>query len=299
MRRVPYNMKKLFVTAFAGVLLLSGCSSSSDNAATPASGERAQLNAGDAAAKQDAPAAAPEGVTATAGPVEGRSLVYRGNVTVRVDKVEEMADRVAAIASTAGGFVSAEKRTSGGPNAQASITVRVPSKQFHQALEQIAGLGKEIDRGTNTEDVTEAVVDLDTRIAAARASVNSVRAMFAQAKELSQVVLLEKELSQREATLASLEAKKRQLDDLVALSTITVSLVGPQVEIVVPKSEPPGFLGGLSAGWSAFVLAVQVALAVLGFLLPFALALGVPAILLVWWVRRRRAGASKQPADAP
>ncbi|GHJ50309.1 lipoprotein [Catellatospora sp. TT07R-123] len=287
--------------ALVGLLALAGCSSSDSGSEMPSSnGAAAPFAPGEAdrdlsagGAKGDAgngyTAVPPEGVTATGGPVETRSIIYRGDITVRVEKVGETAERLKALVETSGGFLGADKRTADSGEAQAWLTVRVPAKQFSSVLEQIAKLGTEVGRNTNTEDVTEAVVDLDTRIAAQKASVDSVRRMFAQAKQLSEVVLLEKELSSRQAELASLEAKKRNLDNLVTLSTINVVLIGPHAPAPEPpKKKAPGFLGGLEAGWDAFLTTVQVVLAVLGFLLPFLVALSIPAGLLIWWSRRRR-----------
>lgn len=301
MSHVRSGMKKtILVAALTGLLLLAGCASNdkadgytSTGAApeAPAMGDLSGRNSGEKGGLPGDAAAAPEGVTATGGPVTGRSLIYRGELTVRVDDVAAAADRLTSLVTTAGGHIGAEKRSVDSTESQAWITVRVPAKQFHGVVEQVAKLGTEVNRSSNTEDVTEAVVDLDTRIAAQRASVESVRRMFAQAKQLSEVVMLERELSQRQAELASLERKKAGLDDLVSLSTITVSLIGPHTPLPEPEKDPaPGFLGGLEAGWDAFVGTVQVALAVLGFLLPFLIALAIPVGLIVALRRRRPAG---------
>ncbi len=311
MRRVRKGMKKTFVVAaLTGLMLLAGCAASDNEAGTPTAGKpapgagdmgRDPLSYGEQNKAEGDGAVAPEGVAATAGPVSGRSLIYRGDLTVRVADVAAAADRLTSLVTTAGGHIGSEKRIAGSTQAEASITVRVPAKQFHGVLEQIAKLGEEVSRGSNSEDVTEAVVDLDTRIAAQRASVESVRRMFTQAKQLSEVVMLERELNQRQAELASLERKKATLDDLVALSTISVSLVGPHTPLPEPEEEPrPGFLGGLQAGWDAFVGTVQVALAVLGFLLPFLIALAIPVGLLIALRRRRRpAVVAAPPATSP
>ncbi|MEV0458829.1 DUF4349 domain-containing protein [Catellatospora methionotrophica] len=303
-------MKKTFAVAtLSGLLLLAGCATSSNDSTSPAGAPKPGIGdlsyQGDSGAngeKAGAPQApAPDGVTATGGPVVGRSLIYRGELSVRVDDVVKSADQLTALVTTAGGHIGAEKRVNDSSESQAWITVRVPAKQFHSVVEQIAKLGTELNRSSNTEDVTEAVVDLDTRIAAQRASVESVRRMFTQAKQLSEVVLLERELNQRQAELASLERKKAGLDDLVSLSTITVTLVGPNTVVPEPEKEPaPGFLGGLEAGWDAFVATVQVALAVLGFLMPFLIALAIPVALVVALRRRRRpAPAAPVPATVP
>ncbi len=285
-------MKRFLIVALAvGALVLGGCSAK-DEGASPTAGEApgaAPLReGGQGNAAVDQAKVPAEAVTATTGPVDGRALIYRGEITVRVDDVEIAASKVETIASGLEGHISSQKRITGSRDAHASITMRVPSKNFEAALGKVAELGKEQSRGSNTEDVTEAVVDLDTRIAAQRASVESVRRMFERATALNDVVLLEKELSARQAELASLEAKKRRLDDLVALSTITISLAGPNTEIVVEKKRSPGFLGGLQAGWEAFVTSVQVVLVVLGFLLPFLIALAIPVALLIWRSRRKR-----------
>ncbi|GIH09215.1 lipoprotein [Rhizocola hellebori] len=302
MGRVGKGMKRIVFAALAvGALLLGGCSA--NDSAKPTSAEAPgaaplRENAGGDAQTDQSKAMPPiDGVTATSGPVEGRALIYRGDITVRVEDVEIASGKVESIATKLGGHISSQKRVSGSRDAAASITMRVPSKSFDAAMTEIAGLGKEQSRGSNTEDVTEAIVDLDTRIAAQKASVDSVRKMFERAVALSDVVLLEKELSQRQAELASLEAKKRRLDDLVSLSTITISLAGPNTEIPVEKKRSPGFLGGLEAGWDAFVSSIQVILVVIGFMLPFLVAIAIPIVLYAWLARRKRRLAPAPPPN--
>ncbi len=286
----------VFAALAVGALLLGGCSA--NDGAKPTSGEApaaapgrdADAAGSNAYSTDQLKAAQPPGEssTATTAPAEGRSLIYRGEITVRVDDVEVASGKAETIANTLGGHISSQKRVSGSSDANASITMRVPSKSFDTAMTQVAALGKERSRSSNTEDVTEAIVDLDTRIAAQKASVESVRKMFERATALTDVVLLEKELSQRQAELASLEAKKRRLDDLVSLSTITISLAGPNTEIAVEEERSPGFLGGLEAGWDALVASVRVVLVILGFVLPFVAVIAIPVALFLWLGRRRR-----------
>lgn len=298
MSSVRYHMNLRFVLpVFVGLLLLAGgCSAGSPQADKPEAASDAGADQFQTSQLKGEAPTAPEGVKATSAPVDGRSLIYRAEITVKVENVEQSADALLGLATTAGGFVASEKRQINSKRAHATVTVRVPAKQFQATLEKIADLGTEQSRGSNVEDVTEAIVDLDTRIAAGKASVESVRKMFERAEKLQDVVLLEKELSQRQSELAALEAKKRRLDDLVALSTITVTLVGPNTEIEVEEEPDPSFLGGLKAGWKAFVAAVEVASAVLGFLLPFLLAIAIPVIGLIYFLRYRR-NRPAPPAD--
>ena len=105
-------------------------------------------------------------------------------------------------------------------------------------------LGRQQSREIDTQDVTEETVDLDARITSQRARVESARRLLARATSITDLVSLENELGRREADLASLEAKKRRLADLTALSTITVSLAGPAAKATEEEAET-GFLVGL------------------------------------------------------
>jgi Domain of unknown function (DUF4349) len=306
MSSVLYHMKRFILPFVIALVALSGCGASSDSTSSrPQQESRDQGAAGQPAppagqqypADQQAqtqPNQPPKEGAGTNQPstplVDNRSLIFRAQISVRVDDVPKAADALTSLATTAGGFLASEKRTIDARESHATITVRIPSKAYSDTLEKIAKLGRELERGSNVEDVTEAVVDLDTRIAAQKASVDSVRRMFERASTLQDVVLLEKELNQRQAELASLEQRKRRLDDLVALSTITVTLVGPNT-VIKPEEEPdPTFLSALKSGWNALVESLRFASVVLGYLLPFLVALGVPLFLLIWLLRLRGRG---------
>jgi hypothetical protein len=287
----------LGIIALATAAALSGCSAGSDDAAptSGAAGEQAP-NAGAGAAgtkPQDAGKDVPADLR-----IDQRSIIYTGSMTVRVDDVDRQAARAVSIATAAGGFVGSDQRSRGDGQGQdrATLQLRIPAERFTSVVDEIGRLGKEERREISTQDVTEEALDLDARIATQRARVDSGRRLLAQAKNLSDLVTLENEVAKREADLASLEAKKRRLDDLTALSTITIELLGPEA-----RGEPPiGFLAGLSAGWKAFLGSFQLLLTLLGALLPWLVLLGGPIAGAVWLTRRlRRRGVPARGRVAP
>jgi hypothetical protein len=220
--------------------------------------------------------------------VDQRSIIYTGAITVRVDDVNIAAARASGIATAAGGFVGGDKRNSGAGSQDATLELRVPAEKFNPVVDQLAGLGNEEQRGINTEDVTEETIDLDARIATQQARVDSGRKLLAQAKSLNDLVMLEREVATREADLASLQAKKRRLADLTALSTITLVLLDPDATVDKDDDGPPGFLAGLQNGWKGLLASLAVLLTVLGWLLPWLIAIGLPAWALIWLYRRNR-----------
>lgn len=275
----------LSAVGLAAVMALAGCGGSSrgDDAARSAAG--ADAGSADQAAPGAAEGRPAEKDVPTDLRLGQRAIIYTGTIVVRVEDVDRAAAQAASFATTAGGFVGGDQRTSNDSRSEASLQLRVPADEFSEMVERIAGLGEQERRDINTKDVTEEALDLDARIATQRARVESGRRLLAQAKTLNELILLEGELAKREADLASLEAKKRQLDDLTALSTITAVLLGPDAQV---SGDGPrtGFLAGLEGGWKAFLVSMEILLTVLGALLPWAIALGVPAYGLVWLVRR-------------
>lgn len=292
------------VAVLATALLVGGCGSgdSSDAGTSGAAAQDEGVAAPEAAGKDNA--APQDGAQPAAGaPVEfrldDRAIIYTGSITVRVQRVDEAAAKATSIVTGAGGFVGGDKRSSDDTYAEASLTLRVPAAKFAGVVDELARLGEPERRDINTEDVTEEALDLDARIASQSARVDSGRRLLAQAKSLSDLVMLEGELAKREADLASLEAKKRRIDDLTALSTITAVLLGPGAK--APEDDEPntGFLAGLKGGWNALVISLGVLLTVLGALLPWLVALGVPALAALWLFRRLRPRPAAAPPPAP
>ena len=218
---------------------------------------------------------------------EQRSIIYTGSITVKVPDVRSASDKAGTIAAGAGGFIGGDKRTLNGTRSEAQLVLRVPSAAFATTLDALGKIGTEEARSAQQEDVTEAVVDLDARIASQQASVNRTRALLARANTIGEIVSVESELTKREADLASLQARKRSLGDRVDLSTITVFLHAPDAPSPTPPKDETGFLAGLKNGWHAFVSSVEVLLTVVGALLPFAVAIAI-VWLAVWWLWRRR-----------
>jgi outer membrane murein-binding lipoprotein Lpp len=281
-------------------LLLAGCGSDdSQNSAgmsaadAPAVGEVApQVGEAQKAEGADTAAKAPDLR------VDQRSIIYRGTITVRVENVDAAAGQATGVAKTAGGFVSGDNRSSGSGADTATMELRVPADKFGATVDQLSKLGTEEQRQISTEDVTEQTIDLDARITVQQARVDSGRKLLAQAKSLNDLVMLEREVATREADLASLQAKKRNLADLTALSTITVTLLDPEADAVVEQG-PPGFLSGLGAGWDALLASLKVLLTVLGALLPWLIAFGLPIWGIVYAVRRyNRTRRAARPAPA-
>lgn len=269
-------------TSSSGTASSAAANAASDGVSgAAATGEQAGLQAGGAAvAPGRAPDAAPVLVDALS-----RSVVRTAELTVRAADVPAATERAGAVARAVGGLVfgSTSDRDSG----TASLTLKVPTDRLDGVLADLARLGTEVDRRVESTDVTGTVADVESRLANQRASVERVRGLLARAATVGEVVTVEAELVRREAELESLQARSRVLADSAALATVTLRLLTPGAALPADRDDQLGFLGGLAAGWEAFLRGAVLALTVLGAVLPFAVPVGLAG--LVWLRLRRRA----------
>ncbi|MFC4999155.1 DUF4349 domain-containing protein [Dactylosporangium cerinum] len=292
---------RLFLTAVSAVLLVavSGCGANDKEAPAASSADRGGVapgvaqegGAGPAREPVQDPAKEPNKVPDNLD-VENRSIIYAGTMTVRVDDVDAAAAKAISFATQAGGFVGGDNRRRDDRRSTGTLVLRIPAAKFTPTLEQLKDLGDEEDRTITAQDVTDQVVDVQARLDNAAASVDRIRALLAKATTIGEITSLESELSRRLSDLESLQARKRKLDGLTALSTITLQLLGPEAAITKDKDEI-GVAAGFKNGLEAFLASLQVALTVLGWLTPWILLLGVPVYVLVWLIRRYR---PKRPA---
>ena len=172
---------------------------------------------------------------------------------------------------------------------EVDITIRVPADRFDDVREDVEALGDVVEQSVDARDVTAEMVDVESRIASLRASVERVRGLLSEAGTVDQLALVEGELARRETELEAMLGQQRVLADQVALGTLAVHL-SPDDEPTVAEGTP-GFTEGLRKGWVAAVEAGTLALAAAGFALPFAVpAVAAFAAFRVWQRRRRPAG---------
>ena len=316
--------QRLVVLGTLVAVLLAGCSAGSDNSTQGTSG------GGVAARDSTQPNGAPEVKPGAAGtpfaPADGSKaaapvvgvgpkLTKNASLDLRVKDIGAAAARVRTIATGLQAQVLSEQIGGGGPGDPkplseggvsssdvrdlpdfggfGTLTLSVPADKLDTALDQLSKqVGTVLRRNTSSQDVTAQYVDTESRLKTMRASVERVRALMAQAKDIGQVVALESEMSRRQADLESLESQLAALQSSVERSTLAVSLSTPGNE---PETDN-GFLAGLRSGWDAFTASAEGLFTGIGAVLPFAVFFALIGSPLVLWLRRR---TTNRPQGVP
>ncbi|MEU5379002.1 MULTISPECIES: DUF4349 domain-containing protein [unclassified Streptomyces] len=309
--RTPRSVRPVQVlaaTLLAAALALAGCSAGGDSGTSSSDGD-AKSVAGPARQEGVTDSAAGAGAKGAGNSAGGDAkspgstprlstgdIIRTASLTVQVKDVPDALDRARTTVENAGGFVGNENTSRDARGHERTrLVLRVPTEKYDEVLTSLQGAGKLLDRTARAEDVTDQVVDVESRIRSQRASVARVRELMDRATRLSDVVALEGELSSREADLEALLARQASLKDRTSLATITLSLSETPVTKAA-KDDRPGFVDALASGWHVFVTLLRWIALAIGAALPFAVC---AALLALMWLRLVRPRLPRRPAPTP
>ncbi|UJP11006.1 DUF4349 domain-containing protein [Microbacterium sp. KUDC0406] len=282
--------RSLVAVVFLSALMLGAAGCTAMNGASDGSaggGVQAGQDAGGAVDEK-----APEAVD------QDSAVVTTGRMLLTADDPLAAADAAAKIAIDAGGRVDARHDDAGGESAaaQAEVVLRIPADELEDARIALKKLGELAETSFSAEEVGATQRDLDARITTLRTSIARYTEWLGSAQKTSDLIELEQAISERQSELESLTAQKRDLDDRVAMATVTVTFTS----VYVPQSTVPQTpLEAIAAGWSAFVGFWSAAGIALAFLLPWLVVIAAIVLVVLWLSRRRRRGMPAPQTPAP
>lgn len=298
-QRLRWRLPVVLAVLLIAGLGFGGCSAGGGEGGGAASGARAEPQHGQAEAassgKQDGGGQQD---------LSGRKVIRTGSLTLVSDDLAASRDKVDALLSRVGGHVAQARTHSNdkGMPVRSTLKLRVPTDKFDQVMTTLASIGRLEEAHRDSEDVTQEVVDVNSRVATQRASLKRLRGFLDRAKDIDAVLRVEKQITKRRADLESLLARQKQLRQQTSMATVTVHMRAPEDVVAEPGTfDQAGFLSGLRGGWQALQVFVVGAATVVGAVLPFVLAFAVVGVPLLIWLRRvlrRRAGGTPSSTAA-
>lgn len=231
-------------------------------------------------------------------PLAKSHVIRTATLAVEVESATKALATARTAAENAGGIVGNETTERlDDSHVYSRVVLRVPQEEYDGVLKELAGTGKLLNRKADAKDVTEQVVDVESRIKSQRTSVARVRDMMDRATRISDVVMLEGELNTRQTELEALLAQQASLKDRTAMATITLELSEPDTGEAAAEDDDPGFLDALGGGWDAFVTTLKWVAMALGAVAPFAATLAL--LYVLWRLLRGRLPQRRTAVPAP
>ena len=258
-------LRKLTFLTIATLFL--ACGRSSEPAARWAEVDKASNGAFEAANQAPEPAQAPI----------DRKIIRTGDMRYEVSDLEAARDQVLKQVAAFNGHVEGDDRSDAGSAVNLVLRVRVPADRFDGFIASLNGLGELLDQHISATDVTAQWVDVEARLAAKRKVEQRYLAIVDEAKTVTEVLEVERELGNVRAEIEGMEAQMRVLRDQVSMSTLTITCTKP---VARNDRYTPHFGLALREGWNLFL---QFMVAVVH-AWPFFLVAGG----IVFWLTRRR-----------
>ena len=201
-----------------------------------------------------------------------RKIIKTGSLSYEVKNLSETEEKIVAWLEGFGGYVADTWSNRNNMN----VTVKVPSSSFEDAMNSTGDFGELLSRSISTEDVSENYYDLETRLETRKILQKKLESYLAGAKNISDLLEIERQLNDVTSELESMEKQFRRLSNQIDFSTISISCKLP-ANTTEAGFETPDFLQGLKDfGYNALQFLCNFGLGILYIIL-----VGVPSVLLI------------------
>ncbi len=241
--------KQVVVIGIVGLVLslwMSACSSSRslDSAAPPSEpiASSAPAAEGGAAMVAEVPMAGEQVASASAAqdgapPSQAlaRMVVARAAMNLVVDDTEQVVAQIQQILATVDGYIANANLYKNGygtdTRLQGTLTLRVPSDQLEALMAQLEDLAVDVTNKTiNREDVTDQYSDVEAQLRNLSATEVELREMLAEVRakpnaKPEDILTVYNHLNTIRSQIEQLQGQKNLLNNLVALSTLELTLL--------------------------------------------------------------------------
>lgn len=172
-------------------------------------------------------------------------------------------------------------------NRYAQFTIRIPVDKLNSFLKDAEAIGVITSRSDNDEDVTSQYFDTEARVKTLKIQEDRLLSILQKSEKLTDIIELEKRLSEVRNEIESLTGTLKKYDNLVALATVNVNIREVQTESPV-KVKPVTFgdkiLDGFKQSVSTLYEIIKGIILAVVYVLPFAVAaviIYIPVRILV------------------
>jgi hypothetical protein len=189
-----------------------------------------------------------------------------------------------------------QPQTTIGTNPYATLTVRVPERDFDIALKRFATLGDVQSVSTSSEDVTSQFVDLEARLGHFRAVEHRLVRFLDATANVNQMLAVQDRIDEVQLTIEQLSAQLKSLRETTTYGTLSVFLreKGTPQPGAIDSSDT--FAGTFWHSVKMIVHGARITGLLLTALLPFIVVFAAIG-LAAWYVTRRVRRSRRQPAQ--
>lgn len=227
-----------------------------------------------------------------------RKVVASAQIDLVVTDAQETVRQIEALMEELGGFVSNAnlyKGYYGGAELlQGTLTLRVPAESLDAALARMEEMALDTRaRSIDRQDVTDEYSDIEAQLRNLEATENELRELLAEVRARpnatsEDILAVHRDLSEVRGQIEQLQGRKNMMDNLIALSTIDVTLTPDAANRPVVEEQWRPIVALRDAS-RTLVTALQflgdALIWIMVFVLPILLLFLIPLVVLIWVIR--------------
>jgi hypothetical protein len=199
-------------------------------------------------------------------------VIHTGQAFIEVEKIDPAIAKIRQLAAQVGGFIG-NASISGGRDQvrQASIELKIPARNYEQAIGTLSSIGKVETVNSNAQDVGEEFVDVTARVTnSKRLEERLINLLATRTGKLDDVLRVERELARVREEIERYEGRLRYLSARAAMSTLSINVHEPTPILGNSPGESP-IAAAFKQAWRNFIALVAGSISALGVLIPLAL----------------------------
>jgi hypothetical protein len=152
-----------------------------------------------------------------------RKLIKRGNVNIEVQNLKNAQESVEKWCKDFGGYIESFSENTNSAN----FNLRIPSIKFDEAFNSVGEFGTVKSKNISTQDVSEQFSDLQGRLATTKIMKERLQKYLTQAKDVKDMLQIEKELNNTISEIESMEGRMKRLSGQIEYSSVNIFLELP------------------------------------------------------------------------
>jgi len=155
-----------------------------------------------------------------------RKLIKNGYLQFQTNDVEKTNELIKITVNKFGAYISVDNKNNSSSQIGYDLTIRVPAIKFDSLMSYIlekANIKQLNNKSTQINDVTDDFIDTQARIKIKKESEQKLIELLKQAKNLTEVLEIQKQLTDLRTDIESTEGHMKYIADQVDYSTINVS----------------------------------------------------------------------------
>jgi hypothetical protein len=312
-RRPPVRAPGLLLCFVVIATVIAACGSSAASALTgagaqaaasaaPADYEGVDTPAGSANSGNGGASSGGQGGGTGGGPLaaaDTAKIVRTGSLQLTVSDVPKALSSARDSVQAFGGYIGASQQQRSGDRLVATVTYRIPAATWEASLDAMRSLGVVDGEKTDALEVTSQMEDIAARLRNLRASETALVGYATNAPKVSDLLEIQARLTDTRGEIERLAAQQAELQDRVALATLTVTFGTEPVAVAetAARWDPAAEVDRATATLIALgqaVVSFAIVFAIVW--LPLLIVIGLGAA--VAFVVARRLGW-RRPSDVP